>query len=124
MAKNNSTSKRPGLVSSALYLPALQSRVTEKQYPKHLQIGICFGDQITMHFHTAGTQAIWEIPVVDAAKNDRLIDGLSPQDALQVGLYFQKQISKSTFEFFRGEIDGLNAKLEKSELAAKGGNHG
>ena len=124
MAKNNSTSKRPVLVSSALYLPALQSRVTETQYPKHLQIGICFGDQITMHFHTAGTQAIWEIPVVEAATNDRLVEGLSPQDALQLGLYYQKQISKSRFQYLRDEIDGLYEKLEQSAATSKVSSHG
>jgi hypothetical protein len=113
------------LASSALYYPSLHPRVIEEQFPKHLQVGVSFHpDEIAMHFHTAGTQAIWEIPVVDAAKNERLIAGLSPQDALQLGLYFQQQIGKSSSQYLREEIEMLSSKLQKYEPSLGDQNHG
>lgn len=94
MATLNNTSKRPILISKASDLPSLGDRVKSKIFPRHLGMGVHFGDEVVMHFHTSGTDAIWSIPVTEAAINERLIKGLSPEDALQVGIFWQKQRNK------------------------------
>lgn len=109
MAKNKSYSNRPVLVSIAHHLPTLAARRTGA-LPKHLQVGVYFGgDEITMHFHTAGTDAIWGLPVTVAARNERLVKGLDPEDALQLGLYYQRQVDKSRFKHLRDEIAQLTS---------------
>lgn len=116
MATANNTSKRQNhnIVSRAFHLPTLALRIDGNTYPKHLEVGVSFGDEISMHFHTAGKDVIWEIPVAEAAKNQRLINGLSPDDALQVGIYWQEQISKSHLKSLNLEIDRLNSQLKHS----------
>jgi hypothetical protein len=109
MSQHNQTSKLHGLVSRANHLPALSKRV-QGQFPKHLLVGVSFGDQITMHFHTAGRDAIWEIPVIDAALNERLVNGLAPDDALQLGLQFSRQRSKiESSEMERAKMEASHA---------------
>ncbi|MDD5036671.1 MAG: hypothetical protein PHE55_18180 [Methylococcaceae bacterium] len=81
---------RPVIIAHVRLFPKLQARASDPTaYPRHKLCGIYFGDaerEITLQFHTAGSQVIWELPV-RAALHDRVVRGVTSEDAFQIGWY-------------------------------------
>ncbi len=69
-----------------------------KKVPRHVISAIHLHPEIAVQIHTAGTDKLWSIPVSEAAKNDRLIRGLSAQDALLVGVWYGEAKSRRLYQ--------------------------
>ena len=65
---------------------------------RHAISAIHLHPEIVVQIHTAGTDKLWSIPVSEAAKNDRLIRGLSAQDALLVGVWYGEAKSRRHYQ--------------------------
>ena len=112
MATTDNISKIPAVVSNAKFYPKLKDRMQDEHAsPRHLVFGIYFGEETTFHFHTAGREAIWEISVKEATQNKRLVNGLLPEDALQLGFYYQRDMSKHRIRELVAANDELHSML-------------
>ena len=69
-----------------------------KKFPCHAISAIHLYPQITVQIHTAGTDKLWSIPASEVAKNDRLIRGLSSEDALLVGVWYGEAKSRRLYQ--------------------------
>ena len=75
-----------------------QSKVEGAKTPRHAIIAIYMEPEIAVQIHTAGTDRLWSIAAGDAAKNHRLIRGMSPADALTLGVWYGEAKSRSLYQ--------------------------
>ncbi len=61
--------------------------------PRHLVAGQSFIGEHETFFHTIGSHVLWSIPIEDLVCSDRgkrIITGMSPEDAIRVGMEFTR----------------------------------
>lgn len=64
---------------------------------------------VMIEIHTAGRPVLCRVPVSQAAKNKRLISGMSPDDALSIGVYFGHQKERETIRFYSSLIEAAQS---------------
>jgi hypothetical protein len=99
-ANTHRARKHPVVIGDAQRYPDLEPRIADpRALPRHFLHGVAFFNdagerEIILLFHTAGTNSIWKIPAVHAARNTRLIRGTDPADAMQIGVYYAEERNK------------------------------
>ena len=88
--------------------------------PRHAISAIHMQPEISVQIHTVGTDKLWSIPISEAARNDRLIRGMCPEDALTVGVWYGEAKSRRLYQ----ELALLQANKATAVSLEIGANHG